>query len=294
MMVNTTKCLTVDDHPTVRQGLGLMFGDTPDLELVGHVQSGEEVVEAVRRLRPEVVIMDVRLPGIDGISAIKRIAEASPDVKTVMFSAYGDKRLLSDAIAAGARGYVMKGSPPEDLLRAIRTVTEGRAFVDPSLSPTLLMAQGAANFVAPFFGGIAVTGTIARTMTNVRSGARSPVAGIVHSVTLFLVILALAPLAGFIPLAALSAVLLWVAFNMVGWRELRELPRFSMFYRAILLSTLTLTVVFDLTVAVEVGLVMSSLFYIYRVSSLTRVDPIDLGERAALPGGRTRTRLVRT
>ena len=101
-MTATTKCLAVDDHPAVRQGLGLMFGDTPDLELVGHVESGEEVVEAVERLRPEVVIMDVRLPGIDGISAVKRLAELNGDVKTVMFSAYGDKRLLSDAIAAGA------------------------------------------------------------------------------------------------------------------------------------------------------------------------------------------------
>ena len=96
-----------------------MFGLAPDLELVGSVENGEDVIEAVKRLRPEVVIMDVRLPGIDGISAVKRIAAASPDVKTVVFSAYGDKRLLSDAIAAGARGYVMKGSPPEDLLRAI-------------------------------------------------------------------------------------------------------------------------------------------------------------------------------
>ena len=127
-MTATTKCLAVDDHPAVRQGLGLMFGDTPDLELVGHVDSGEEVVEAVARLRPEVVIMDVRLPGIDGISAVKRLAEANPDVKTVMFS-------------AGARGYVMKGSPPEDLLRAIRTVVAGKPFVDPSLSPALLMSQ---------------------------------------------------------------------------------------------------------------------------------------------------------
>ena len=120
-----------------------MFGLAPDLELVGSVETGEDVIEAVRRLRPEVVIMDVRLPGIDGISAVKRIAEAAPEVKTVMFSAYGDKRLLSDAIAAGARGYVMKGSPPEDLLRAIRTVTAGKPFVDPSLSPALLMTDGA-------------------------------------------------------------------------------------------------------------------------------------------------------
>ena len=149
-----------------------------------------------------------------------------------------------------------------------------------------LMAQGAANFVAPLFGGIAVTGTIARTMTNVRSGGRTPVAGIVHAATLFLVILALAPAASYIPLAALAAVLLWVAFNMVGWRELRELRQYSMFYRVILLATLLLTVVFDLTVAVEVGLVLSSLFFIYRISSLTRVERVDLGPREQLPDGR--------
>jgi DNA-binding NarL/FixJ family response regulator len=140
-MARPTTCLAVDDHPTVRQGLGHLFGDTPDLALVGEVQRGEDVLAAVQRLRPEVVIMDVRLPGIDGISAVKLIAEASPSVQTVMFSAYGDKRLLSDAIAAGASGYVMKGSPPEDLLRAIRTVVDGKPFVDPSLSPALLMSQ---------------------------------------------------------------------------------------------------------------------------------------------------------
>jgi SulP family sulfate permease len=150
-----------------------------------------------------------------------------------------------------------------------------------------LMAQGIANFASPLFGGIAVTGTIARTMTNVRSGARSPVAGIVHSVALFLVLLALAPAAGYIPLAALAAVLMWVAFNMVGWRELRELRKFSMFYRMILLVTLALTVIFDLTVAVEVGLVLSSLFFIYRISSLTKVEPLPLGDAAKLPDGRT-------
>jgi SulP family sulfate permease len=150
-----------------------------------------------------------------------------------------------------------------------------------------LMAQGVANFLAPLFGGIAVTGTIARTMTNVKSGARSPVSGIVHAVTLFIMILALAPQASYIPLAALAAVLMWVAFNMVPWRELRELAKFSMFYRAILLSTLLLTVIFDLTVAVEVGLVLSSLFFIYRISSLTKVEPVALpAERAVLPDGR--------
>jgi len=136
-----TKCLAVDDHPTVRKGLGLMFGQADDLELIGSVETGEEVVEAVKRLRPEVVIVDVRLPGVDGISVVKQISQAAPEVKTVVFSAYGDKRLLSDALSAGADGYVLKGSPPEDLLRAVRTVSAGKPFVDPSLSPALLMSQ---------------------------------------------------------------------------------------------------------------------------------------------------------
>lgn len=140
-----TRCLVVDDHSVVRQGLDILFGEIEDLELVGQAANGEEALEAIKDLDPEIVLMDVRLPGIDGVSAVKRIHQLAPNVKFVIFSAYGDKRLLSDAIAAGARGYVMKGSPPEDLLRAIRTVAEGKAFVDPSLSPALLMADGHAS-----------------------------------------------------------------------------------------------------------------------------------------------------
>ncbi|MFO1301006.1 MAG: sulfate permease [Burkholderiaceae bacterium] len=139
-----------------------------------------------------------------------------------------------------------------------------------------LMAQGIANFVAPFFGGIAATGTVARTVTNVRSGARTPIAGIVHSATLLAIVLALAPLAHDIPLASLAAILLFVAWNMGDWREFARLRHFSLSYRTILLATFLLTVVFDITVAVQSGLVLASLFFIRRISTLTRVEPISL------------------
>ena len=140
-MATRTRCLAVDDHQVVRQGLEILFGDTDDLELVGTVGSGEDAVELIKQNEPQIVLMDVRLPGMDGVSTIKRIHEEAPNVQFVVFSAYGDRRLVSDAIAAGARGYVMKGAPPDDLLRAIRTVAGNKPFVHPSLSPMLLMTD---------------------------------------------------------------------------------------------------------------------------------------------------------
>jgi SulP family sulfate permease len=136
-----------------------------------------------------------------------------------------------------------------------------------------LMAQGIANFVVPFFGGIPATGTIARTVTNVRAGATSPVAGIVHALVILLVVLIAAPLAASVPLAVLAGVLLFVAWNMGEWHEFARLRHFSTQYRTILLGTFALTVIFDLTVAVEVGLVLACVFFIYRMSTLFKVLP---------------------
>ncbi len=135
------------------------------------------------------------------------------------------------------------------------------------------MAQGVANFVVPFFGGIPATGTIARTVTNLRAGATSPIAGIVHALTLLIVVLAAAPLAAHVPLAALAGILLFVAWNMGEWREFARLKHFSLPYRTILVGTFGLTVIFDLTVAVEVGLVLACVFFIYRMSTLFRAEP---------------------
>ena len=137
-----------------------------------------------------------------------------------------------------------------------------------------LMAQGIANFIVPFFGGIPATGTIARTTTNVRAGARSPIAGIIHAATLLGIVLVAAPLARHIPLAALAAILMFVAWNMGEWREFPKLRQFSLPYRITMVSTFLLTVIFDLTVAVEVGLILACLFFIYRVSSLTNIEAV--------------------
>ena len=145
-----------------------------------------------------------------------------------------------------------------------------------------LMAQGIANFVTPFFGGMPATGTIARTVTNVKSGASSPVAGIVHALTLLAVILLAAPLAQNIPLAAMAAILMFVAWNMGQWREFVHLRQYRLPYRATLLAVFFLTVVFDLTVAVEVGLVAACITFIYRISSLSRCEAVSAADYPAL------------
>jgi SulP family sulfate permease len=141
-----------------------------------------------------------------------------------------------------------------------------------------LMAQGVANAVVPFFGGMPVTGTIARTVTNIRAGAASPIAGMVHSATLALVVLLAAPLAFHIPLAVLAGVLLFVAWNMGEWREFARLKHFSNHYRLMLLSTFAVTIVFDLTVAVELGLVLAVVLFVRRQQDIFRVEPLASAE----------------
>jgi sulfate permease, SulP family len=137
-----------------------------------------------------------------------------------------------------------------------------------------LMAQGVANCVVPFFGGMPATGTIARTVTNIRSGAVSPVAGMVHAATLAAVVLLGAPLAQHIPLAVLAGVLLFVAWNMGEWREFGRLKQFTNHYRIMMVSTFLVTIIFDLTVAVELGLVLACLLFVRRQSDIFRADPV--------------------
>lgn len=137
-----------------------------------------------------------------------------------------------------------------------------------------LMAQGVANVMSPLVGGIPVTGAIARTATNFRSGARTPVSGVVHAFTLLVIVLVLAPLATYVPLATLAAVLFVVAYNMGEWREIGSIWRLDWADRSVWMLTFGLTVMADLTMAVEVGMALAALLYIYRVTDTTVVSTL--------------------
>ncbi len=166
----------------------------------------------------------------------------------------------------------------ESLLSAV--VADGMSG-DKHNSNVELMAQGVANLVSPMVGGIPVTGAIARTATNIRSGAKTPVAGIIHALVLLGVLLVAAPLAKFIPLATLAAVLFVVAYNMGEWRQVGAILRLNRAVKMVWVATFALTVVADLTVAVEVGMTLAALLYIYRVTQTTtiaRVTPAYIAE----------------
>lgn len=160
----------------------------------------------------------------------------------------------------------------ESLLSAM--VADG-VIGDRHNSNTELIGQGIANIVVPFFGGIPATGAIARTMANINNGGRTPVAGIVHTVVLLCVLLLLGGLVGAIPMPCLAGVLIMVSYNMSGWRTIRSMCRQSRSDIAVLFTTLLLTVIFDLTIAIEVGLVLAVVLFMRRIMENTSISVIN-------------------
>jgi len=173
--------------------------------------------------------------------------------------------LLSPALTVAMLGAI------ESLLSAVVADRMSGDRHDPNVE---LTAQGVANVLSPLVGGLPATGAIARTATNIRSGARTPVAGIIHAATLLVVLLVAAPLAGHIPLAILAGILLIVAYDMGEWREIPDILRLGRSEIAVWLITFTLTVLADLTVAVEAGMILAALLFIRRVSSTTTVAKV--------------------
>ncbi|WP_153132142.1 SulP family inorganic anion transporter [Dechloromonas hortensis] len=207
-------------------------------------------------------------------SRFNGIPQELPDIGLPSLSIHDFGKLISPAITIALLGAI------ESLLSARVADSQIDDRHDPNQE---LIAQGLANIVAPLFGGFAATGAIARTTTNVKTGGRTPIAGIIHALVLLGIVLVAAPLAAYVPLATLSAIVMVVAVNMGEWHEFKELRRYSYNYRVILLATFFVTVVFDLTIAVELGMVLACLFFIYRMSELTRVERRHLREEASEP-----------
>jgi SulP family sulfate permease len=180
--------------------------------------------------------------------------------------------LIAPAITVAMLGAI------ESLMSAVVADRMSREKHNPNQE---LMGQGIANILSPLMGGLPATGAIARTATNIRSGAKTPISGIVHALTLLAILLVAAPLAKFIPLAVLSAILLVVSYNMGEWHEIPELLKLSKSDIWIWLVTFILTVFADLTVAVEFGMILAALVFIRKVTATTTVSEItgsDLAE----------------
>ena len=190
------------------------------------------------------------------------------------------KGLVGPAVTIAVLGAI------ESLLSA--TVADG-VIGDHHNSNTELIGQGIANIASPLFGGIPATGAIARTMTNINNGGRTPVAGIVHAVVLLLIFLFLMPLAQYIPMACLAGVLVVVSYGMSGWRSFLAMMRNPKSDVTVLLLTFFLTIIFDLTVAIEFGLICACLLFMRRMAETTEVhavlDEIDLNEDADMQAG---------
>jgi SulP family sulfate permease len=193
------------------------------------------------------------------------IPQGLPGIHWPEFSWSQVRDLIGPATAIALLGAI------ESLLSAV--VADGMTG-DRHDSNTELIAQGVANIVCPFFCGLPATGAIARTSANVTNGARSPISGIIHSGTLLLVVMLFAKGAAFVPVAAMSAVLVVVAFRMGEWHEMKRLRLMPLSDAAVLVTTFALTVIFDLVIAVEVGMVLAAILFIKRVSQTTEVSRV--------------------
>ena len=214
--------------------------------------------------------------GISGIETIGdrfNISNEIPEPQPLHINMETINQLLSPAFTIAILCAI------ESLLSA--TVADG-AISEHHNSNTELIGQGVANIVVPFFGGIPVTGAIARTMTNINNGGRTPVAGIIHALVLLAIFLLLMPLIELVPMACLAGVLVIVAYNMSGWRTVRSLLRNPKSDIAILATTFILTVVFNLTIAIEIGMLLAVLLFLRRVSENVQVsvlrDELDVAQ----------------
>ncbi len=137
-MSTPIRVVLVDDHPVVRQGLAAIVNLEDDIEVVGEAENGQEAIDLVRRLQPEVVLMDLQMPVLDGVEATKRIHARFPAVHVIILTTFGDDEYIYEGIAAGARGYLLKDAPPDQLVEAIRVAHRGESLLTPEVAARIL------------------------------------------------------------------------------------------------------------------------------------------------------------
>ena len=205
----------------------------------------------------------LNITGLETIGDRFEINASLPTPNGLAFNIETINQLLPAAFTIAILGAI------ESLLSA--TVADG-VTGDKTNSNTELIAQGASNIVVPFFGGIPVTGAIARTMTNINNGGRTPIAGIIHAIVLLLIFLFLMPLIKLVPMSCLAGVLIVVSYNMSGWRTVRSLLKNPKSDVSVLIITFLLTVIFNLTIAIEIGLLLAVVLFLRRMTETTQIS----------------------
>jgi DNA-binding NarL/FixJ family response regulator len=132
------KILIVDDHPVVREGLSTMLSREKDMEVVGQAENGQKAIEKARKLRPDIILMDLRMPEVDGIEAMRQIKTSNPDIKFIVLTTYDNDEYIFKGIESGARAYLLKDAPREDLFKAIRGVSKGESLIEPAVAGKVL------------------------------------------------------------------------------------------------------------------------------------------------------------
>jgi len=166
------RCLVVDDHAAIREGVKMILARDREISVIGESSSGDAAIEMAERRRPDVILMDVRMRGMDGFEATRRITAAPPGMAVILYTAHGERGLLAEGLDCGARGYVLKDAPPDDIVRAVKRVAEGGAYVDPTLASELVSPRATEKIPALSTREREILGLLANGLSNPEIAAR--------------------------------------------------------------------------------------------------------------------------
>jgi DNA-binding NarL/FixJ family response regulator len=166
------RCLIVDDHAAIREGVKMILARDREISVIGECSSGDAAIEMAERRRPDVILMDVRMRGMDGFEATRRITAAHAGMAVILYTAHGERGLLAEGLDCGARGYVLKDAPPDDIVRAVKRVAEGGAYVDPTLASELVSPKATERIPALSTREREILGLLANGFSNPDIAAR--------------------------------------------------------------------------------------------------------------------------